>query len=398
MSTPSHVAVVGASAAGLTVVERLRRRGFEGAITLIGAESELPYDRPPLSKKVLAGEWHPERVALRAPDEIRSLGCDLRLGLRAIGLDAERRRLSLEGGEVLPYGELVIATGVSPRHLASGHELEGVHVLRTLEDSLALRASMLRGGPLVVIGAGPLGTEVAATARAMRLPATLVDALPSPMLRHVGPAVSARLAELHRERGVRLEFSTVVDRLVADGGRVAGVQLGDGRVVEAATVLVSIGSTAAVDWLRGSSVPIGNGVVCNEYSRAAEHIWAAGDVAEWFNPRFGARMRVEHRMNATEQGALVADNILGAQAVFAPLPYFWTDQYEIKIQGHGMTSMVDATLDPDPDDDRRFGARYVQGGQVVGILGWNASPKHVRGLRGEVGQPVGVAKPEVVPA
>ncbi|MFD9552357.1 NAD(P)/FAD-dependent oxidoreductase [Nocardia salmonicida] len=388
MTSRRRVAIVGGSVAGLTVAESLRRSGFDSGISLIAAESELPYDRPPLSKQVLDGRWEPEKVRLRQPGELDALELDLSLGDKAVRVDDAARRVHLESGGVVPYDILVVATGVVPRRLAAGHELAGVHLLRTLDDAVRLRADLLHGGPLVVIGAGPLGTEVAAAGRKMGLEVTLVDPSPFPMLRQVGTAVSKRISALHAERGVTLELGVSVDRLVGWSGRVSGVRLSDGRTLAAATVLVGIGSDPATDWLNGSSIPIGNGVMCDEYCRAAENTYAVGDVAEWLNPRFRARMRIEHRMNATEQAAVVAKNIMGADEVFDPIPYFWTDQYETKIQGYGLTGAEGAVEIEELDGtSSRFAVRYTQNGLVQGILGWNAA-RWVRDLRREVGRSV----------
>lgn len=377
---PRQVVVVGASAAGLTTAETLRKRGYDGDITLVGQEPHLPYDRPPLSKQVLAGTWAPERVRLRDAGKLDELGATLLLGQRATGLDVAARRVSLAGGGVLGYDALVIATGVRPRDLP-GIAMAGVHRLRTLDDALALRAGLLDGPEVVVVGAGFLGAEVAAAARGMGLAVTLVDPLPVPMQRQFGHRVGRLIGELHRAHGTQVRCGTGVARFVGSGGRVVGVELADGAVLAADLVVVAVGSTPATAWLTGSGLSVGDGVECDENCRAAPGVHAAGDVASWHNPQFGVRMRLEHRMNATEQGMAVAAAVLGEGRPFAPVPYFWTDQYDARIQAYGIfpegarLHVLDGDL-----GERRFVAAYLQDDVVVGVLGWN-HPRRLREAR-----------------
>jgi NADPH-dependent 2,4-dienoyl-CoA reductase/sulfur reductase-like enzyme len=340
---------------------------------------------------VLDGSWEPDRTQLRAEDQLDALGAEWRLGTPVEGLDLERRRIRMSGGDELPFDRLVVATGVVPCRLPFGHELAGVHALRTLEDAAALRADLLRGGPLVVVGAGPLGCEVAATARKMGLEVALLDLLELPMLPHVGREVAQRIAALHERRGIRLHLGVKVVALHGEAGRVAAVELADGRRLDASTALIAIGCVPATAWLRGSGVPLGNGVRCDETCRAAEHVYAAGDVAEWFNPRFSRRMRVEHRMNANEQGTVVAANLLGAAVVFEPVPHFWSDQYDVKLQAHGFLAPdATVTVEPHGADEAKFAAVYHRNGVVEGVLGWNI-PRELRSYRTAIGsamQPV----------
>jgi NADPH-dependent 2,4-dienoyl-CoA reductase/sulfur reductase-like enzyme len=378
---PRRVVIVGASAAGLTAAEALRRRGYDGALTLIGDERHLPYDRPPLSKQVLAGAWEPEQVLLRDKQALRGLDADLLLGQAAAGLDVTGRRVRLAGGGAVGYDAAVVATGVRPRRLP-GDRLAGVHVLRTLDDALALRARLLAGPRVVVVGAGFLGAEVAATAREMGLEVTLADPLPVPMHRQFGARAGSLIAQLHRDHGVAVRCGTGVSRFLAAAGRVTGVELADETVLDADLVVVAVGAVPATGWLAGSGLPLGNGVECDARCRAAPGIYAAGDVACWPNPLFGARMRLEHRMNATEQAIAVAGNLLGDGKPFAPVPYFWTDQYDTKIQAYGIfpPDAEFGLLSGDPGS-RRFTAAYGRHGTVIGALGWNAPPREVRTLR-----------------
>ncbi|GAA0616146.1 FAD-dependent oxidoreductase [Kutzneria viridogrisea] len=376
-----QITIVGASAAGLTAAETLRREGFTGELTLVGEEPHAPYDRPPLSKQVLAGQWEPERTQLRKAEQLDGLGARLLLGRRATGLDLAGRAVELDGGERVGFDGLVIATGVRPRRLPFGHDLLGVHVLRSLDDALALRTELAAGPRVVVIGAGFLGAEVAATARTLGLDVTMVDPLPVPMLRQLGAPVGKVVEAMHRDNGVRVLLGVAVTELVGSGGRVSGVRLSDGTLCEADCVLVAIGSVPATDWLTDSGLSLADGVLCDERCQAAPGVYAAGDVACWPNPHFGMPMRLEHRMNATEQGMAVARALLGAGEPFAPVPYFWTDQFDAKVQAYGVfpEGAGYTVLDGDMAS-REFTAAYHVDGVVTGVLGWN-QPRQTRKLR-----------------
>ncbi|MEV6635740.1 FAD-dependent oxidoreductase [Actinoplanes sp. NPDC051470] len=376
------VVVVGASAAGLAAAETLRREGFDGRLTLIGDEPGPPYDRPPLSKQLLAGDWEPERLRLRSDEELAALDARLIHGVRAVGLEPRRRRIRLsDRDEPLGYDGLVIATGVIARRLPFGHELAGVHVLRTLTDALALRDDLREARRVVVIGAGLLGAEAAAVARTMGRDVTLVDPVAQPMHHQFGPEIGAAVARMHLDHGVSLRMLTSVTGLAGMGGRVTGVHLTDGTTAPADVVLVAIGARPATAWLDGSGLSLTDGVDCDQTCRAGESIVAAGDVASWLDHQTGRRLRVEHRSNATEQGMAAARTLLGATLPFRPIPYFWSEQFGVRIQAYG-TWTAEARMriaDGTPGQDR-FTATYEYDGRVVGVLGWNA-PREVRGLR-----------------
>ena len=377
----AHVAVVGASVTGFSAVRALRAEGYRGRITMIGAETHLPYDRPPLSKQVLAGAWDAHRVTL--PGE---LDAELRLGVEATSVDIDGRVLLLSDDSAVSYDGMVIATGLRPRRLAVGGSPRGVHYLRTIDDCLALRSALLAGPRLAVIGAGFLGAEVAATAAGMGAEVTLIDVLDSPLIRQVGPAVSERLLELHAAHGVRFIGGVTVAGWQAADGRVSGVTLDNGQVVAADTVLVAIGSEPSTGWLAGTGISLSNGIDCDATCFAAPGVVAAGDVANWYDVSSGRRVRLEHRTNAVEHGMAAARSLLGADRPYSPIPYAWTDQHHVRLQvaGHIRSGQELHVVDGDSSGD--FLGEYVADGRVQAIIAWNCARKFTVHRR-RIGQP-----------
>lgn len=394
VSAPDSVLVVGASAAGLGVAEALRRKGYPGQLTVLGAEPHVPYDRPPLSKQVLAGTWEPDRIRLRQQDVLDGLKAQFILGDAAVSLDAGSHLVRTACGRALRADAIVIATGLKPRMLPGGDGRSGVHVLRSLNDALGLRAALLKGlragAKVVVVGDGVLGAEIAATACSMGLDVTMTGPQPRPLDMQFGPMVSGLLADLHTGNGVTLRLGTGVDRITGSNGTVTGVRLSDGEVIPADLVVVAVGAAPETDWLKGSGLTLDNGVVCDARCRAADGIYAAGDVARWHHETLGTTLRLENRTNAGEQAGAVADAILGSEDPFTPVPYMWTDQHGVKIQVHG-TLRPDAEMtitDGDPSvlneqGKRRFVARFQHEGRVIGVLGWNM-PKQTIQRRREI--------------
>ena len=370
--------IVGASTAGLTAAETLRRLGFTGAISLIGDEVLHPYDRTPLSKQFLAGQWALGRLYLRDAEAIERLGIDLHLGSRAVGVRRDDREVLLQDGRSFAYDVLVIATGVRPRRLASLPEHAGVHVMRTVEDARRLQARLASGRRLVIIGAGFLGGEVAGIARVLGARVTIVEAGPVPLADAVGHRIGAMVASLHEERGVRLRTGVGAVGVATSEGEITGVILTDGSVEPAQDVLVAIGAEPNTEWLSGSGLAVENGVVADQYLRAAPDVYAVGDVVRWHNPVFGTAMRIEHRTNAAEQGMAAARNILSPREPrpFAAVPYFWSDQHEVRLQaygyfrGHDEVRVVDGSV-----EDRQFLVAYRAGSRLVGVLGAGVPPK-----------------------
>ncbi|WP_284742452.1 NAD(P)/FAD-dependent oxidoreductase [Amycolatopsis sp. RTGN1] len=383
-SGPRSVLVVGASAAGLSTVDTLRRRGYAGEITVLGAETHLPYDRPPLSKQVLSGVWEPDRTWLRPPAALAALGAEIILGDEAISLDAASRTVETAAGRELSADAVVVATGVRPRAMPGQAGLARVHVLRTLEDSASLRRDLVQASRFVVVGEGVLGAEIAATARGMGLDVTMVGPQPTPLTAQVGPLVGDLLTSLHFEHGVKLRLGTGVSGFTGEHGRVTGVRLDTGEVLPADVAVVAIGAAPVTGWLLGSGLDVDNGLVCDSRCRAAEGIYAAGDVARWHHEQLGGLVRLENRTNAIEQAMVVAGNIMGDDRPYTPVPYFWTDQYDVKVQVHGFPDgNAEVTVVEGDTAERRFVAQYRRDGRVTAVLGWNM-PKQTRLRRQDV--------------
>jgi NADPH-dependent 2,4-dienoyl-CoA reductase/sulfur reductase-like enzyme len=380
---PRRVVVVGASVAGLTAAETLRREGYDGSITLIGREPHPPYDRPPLSKQVLLGDWPAERVFLRRPEDVAALGLDLRLGTAATALSTAARTITLSDATETGYDALLIATGVRPRR-PPGYDLPGTHVLRDLADALALRERIAPGRRLVVLGAGFLGAEAASSARALGAEVTLVEPAPAPLAHAVGPQAAAHLARLHREHGVDLRTGTKVTGVETTDGRVSGVRLSDGTRTPADDVLIAVGSEPDTRWLEGSGLRLADGVVCDAYCAAAPGVYAAGDVARWHNPLFGVSMRIEHRTNAAEQAMAAARNLLRPEQArpYAPVPYFWSDQHGVRVQAFGHLRGHDEArvVEGDPEEGG-FLVAYRAGRTLTGALSVGLPPRALRRWR-----------------
>ena len=381
MSHPTlrAVTIVGGSLAGLRAAEALRREGFDGRLRIVSAEAELPYDRPPLSKQVLAGTWEPDRARLRGADE---LDAEWLFGRRATALDPATHAVTLDGAEVVDADAVVIATGAAPRRLPAAvapPDLGGVHVLRTIGDCLALRAELVRGPRVAVIGAGFIGSEVAATAKGLGADVVVIEALPVPLERALGPEMGPLAAGLHREHGVEVRLGVAVAGLEGDGaGRVARVRMADGGAVEADVVVVGIGVAPVTGWLEGSGLELDDGVVCDARCRAAPGVVVAGDVARWYHERIGEHLRVEHWANAAEQGDAAARALVHGDAAlpYAPVPYFWSDQHGTKIQFVGHAKPGDAVQVVEGSvEERRFVAAYGRDGRTVAALLWNRAAR-----------------------
>jgi NADPH-dependent 2,4-dienoyl-CoA reductase/sulfur reductase-like enzyme len=366
-----RLVVVGASLAGLRAVESARKAGFTGPITMIGAEEHLPYDRPPLSKAFLDGAVQPPFY--RTEEVLRAqLRIELRLGTRATGLDA-RQRVVQVGADEIPYDGLVVATGATPRRIPGSENLAGVHTLRTLDDARAVRAALDAGARTVVVGAGFIGSEVASAARKRDLPVTIVEALPTPLARAVGPVMGEACSALHRVHGTELRCGAAVEALEGSG-RVERVRLADGTVLTADLVVVGVGTTPETSWLDGSGLTVDDGIVCDEtMATGLPGVFAAGDVARWYNPLFARHMRLEHWSSAAEQGAAagVAAAAPGGAKPYQTVPYFWSDWYDARIQFVGVPDADEVEVVLGDIDSGRFVALYRSGDRLTGALAVN---------------------------
>ena len=341
-----NIVIVGASLAGTRAAETLRSSGFTGTITMVGAETQKPYDRPPLSKNYLAGDWDAERVALRKPEVLDELHLTWKLGVAATALDTAANTVTLADGTTLSYDGLIIATGGDVRRLPNQPALAGVHTLRTLDDATALRDEIAEGTKVVVIGAGFIGLEAAATAKKRGAVVTVLEGLEAPLIRAMGAEMGAAIGAVHERNGVRVMCSVQVASINGDT-KVTGVSLTNGETIAADVVIVGIGVSPATTWLEGSGLTLRDGVVCNANLNAGpENVFVAGDVLRWPNALFAdveTDMRVEHWTNAAEQGAVAATNLLAAmsaqpQTPYEAVPFFWSDQFDARIQCLGRPS------------------------------------------------------------
>ncbi|HET9720144.1 MAG TPA: FAD-dependent oxidoreductase [Solirubrobacteraceae bacterium] len=388
-----RLVIVGASLAGLRAAQAARAGGHQGELVVIGDEARPPYTRPPLSKELLSGGQTPEQCALPHP----TLEASWRLGSAARGLDRSGRQVILADGDKVDYERLIIATGCRARDWTGpGADLEGVHTLRRLDDSLALRAALAHSRHLVIVGAGFIGCEVAATARKQGVPVTLLDIAPHPLLA-LGPELGARCAQMHRDHGVDVRCGTSIEAILGQTC-VEGVQLDDGTELAADVVLLALGAQPNTEWLRDSGLELNAGVVCDPTltSSVDPDILAAGDVTEWpHRLAGGAIVRVEHWTTAAEQGQLAGRNALLDPAQRAPHeapPYFWSDQYDTKIQSVGFPALAPhlEILEEEPEEGRLV-ATGSRDGHLVAAVTFNAA-KRLIAYRRELAAPaVGAA-------
>jgi 3-phenylpropionate/trans-cinnamate dioxygenase ferredoxin reductase component len=370
-----RLVIVGASLAGLRAAQAARKAGFDGELVMVGEERHRPYTRPPLSKELLAGEHTVERVQLPCDE----LDVDWRLGVPAARLDRGRRRVVLEDGDEVEYDRLILATGSRPRRWpGAGADLDGVHMLRNVDDALALRAAFDSRPRVAIVGAGFIGCEVAQTARKEGLDVTLIDIAETPML-PLGRELGRWCADLHLDRGVELRLGIGVAALVGYG-RVEAVELTDGERIPADVVVVGLGALPNIEWLAGSGLQLDSGLECDATLTAVgdPDILGAGDIVTWPHPLAdGEAIRIEHWTVAAEQGQLAGRNAVLAPEERKPYvtpPYFWSDQYDVKIQSLGLPGRAEGVELLESTPDR---SRLVYGGQrdgrLVGIIAINAA-------------------------
>lgn len=365
------VVIVGTSIGGVRTAQTLRSEGYVGRIVLIGEDPAAPYDKPPLSKQLLAGDWDVNAITLLRPEDAVKARVETRLGAGATALDLAHRRIELDNGEELAFDKLVVATGARPRPVPwkAG---SGVYELRTLADAAKVRGALQRPGRVVVIGGGFIGAEVAAAAHKHGRPVTIVDPLTAPAGRVVGDEVGEILAKVHERHGVSTRFGSGVERLDGEEGALT-VTLTDGEELPAHAVVVGIGVIPNTDWLESSGLLIDNGLVCDSDCQAvgAHDVFGVGDVARWFHGRHSEAVRVEHWTNAVDQAQCVARNLLlprDDRRCYRPTEYVWSDQYDWKIQITGRPATCDRheLLGNPSQDPPRFIALYQNADRELG--------------------------------
>jgi 3-phenylpropionate/trans-cinnamate dioxygenase ferredoxin reductase subunit len=357
--------VVGGGLAGAKTAEALRERGFEGRIILFAGEPHLPYERPPLSKDYLKTGDKLEDVFVHDEDWYAAHDVEVRTASTVAGIDRDAKEVVTDSGERTAYNRLVVATGSSPRRLSiPGADLEGVFTLRTIEDSQAIRAALAPGRRIVFVGGGWIGLEVASAAREAGAEVTVLESLDLPLVRVLGPQVAQVFADLHREHGVDLRTGVSVEALEGET-TVTGVRLGDGSVVPADAVVVGIGAAPNVELAEAAGLAVDNGITADAVGRTSDpDIFAVGDVANVEHPFLGQRIRVEHWANALNQPQLVAAAVLDQDGPDAELPYFFTDQYDLGMEYHGLGSPDDEVVVRGDLASREFVAFWVRDGRV----------------------------------
>ena len=376
----SHVVVIGAGQAGAALVARLRSGGHAGPITLIGEEPHLPYQRPPLSKGYLLGEMDADRLTLRSAAFYADHDIALRLGTPVTGIDPAARTVTL-GDETIAYDHLVFTTGSVPRRLAPaiGGDLAGVYTVRNLADVDAERAEFRPGRRLVIVGGGYIGLEAAAVAAKLGLDVTVLEMAPRILQRVAAPETSDYFRALHTAHGVTILESTGLERLLGEAGHVTAARLTDGREIPADFVIAGVGILPATQLAEAAGVAIENGIRTDSHGRTSDpHIWAAGDCASF--PWQGGRLRLESVQNAIDQADLVADNILGAGKDYVPMPWFWSDQYDCKLQIAGLNTGYDRIVTRGPDG-AAVSFWYFQGDRLLAVDAMNDSRAYMVGKR-----------------
>lgn len=372
--------VVGANLCGGTVVQTLRQEGFDGRVVLVGEEPELPYERPPLSKEYLRGEQPLDRLFLQPPSWYEQNDVEARLGIRATGVDTAARAVELSDGERLDYDALLLATGGRPRML-QGEPLERVLYLRAIGDADRIRSQLVAGRRVVVVGAGFIGAEVAASARALGVEVTCLEMLEVPLERALGKKIGRIYAEIHREHGVDLRTGEGVDSIEKTNGGVL-VRTTQGAEIEGDAVVVGVGIMPNVELGESADLKIDNGIVVDEFCRTSVNgIYAAGDVANHFCPVFGRHIRVEHFDNAIKHGSAAAHSMMGGTEAYDDPHWFWSDQFEHNLQYAGYAAEWDELVIRGSTEDRSFVAFYLKDGVVLAALGLNRGKEVRRSMK-----------------
>ncbi len=374
---PESIVIVGAGQAALKAIETLRGGGYDRPIVVLGDEAAPPYQRPPLSKAYLAGALEAHRLFFKADDFYSINNVDLRLGVRATAIRPTEHKLLLSDGSDLAYGKLLLATGARPRMLAlPGGELDGVVTLRSIADVDAIRQRLQQSEKLVVIGGGYIGLEVAAVARKMGHDVTVLEGRERVMARVVSPQVSEIFEKLHRSNGVDLRTGATIARLVGSDG-VRGVEMADGSILKADLVLAAVGAQPNTELAEAAGLPVQDGILVDASAQtAAPDIYAAGDCTRFPSPRYGRDLRLESVQNAIDQAKVAAQAMLGERQTYDPVPWFWSDQYDIKLQIAGLSDGYDrTTLEAAPANG--FSVSYYKGERLLAVDAVNAPRAHM---------------------
>jgi 3-phenylpropionate/trans-cinnamate dioxygenase ferredoxin reductase component len=372
MTSDQTFVIVGASLAGAKAAETLREEGFDGRLVLIGAEDERPYERPPLSKDYLRGEVGREKIYVHGEGFYADHGIELRLGRTAVALNTAVNELVLDDGEVLRYDRLLLTTGAEPRRLpVAGDTLDGVLYLRSVNDSDALRERLDRGGAVVVVGAGWIGAEVAASARQRGLDVTVLDPHALPLERVLGSEVGAVYRDVHLDHGVRMLMGTGVEAFEGDTA-VERVRTSDGRALECDFVVLGVGVRPRTQLARLGGLDVDDGILVDEHLQTSvPGVFAAGDVAMTHHPFYAHRIRVEHWANALHQGPVAARNMLGRAEAYDRLPYFFSDQYDVGMEYSGHARTWDRVVFRGDRERREFIAFWLAGDRIVAGMNVN---------------------------
>jgi len=376
-----HIVVIGAGQAGASLVARLRKEGFGGEITLIGAEPVPPYQRPPLSKAYLLGEMELERLFLRPESFYAENNITLRLGQRVSGIDPQAKTVQI-GDEVITYDQLALTTGSAPRYLpaAIGGDLDGVHVVRDLAHVDEMGPNVTEGARALIVGGGYIGLEAAAVCAKRGVKVTLIEMAERILQRVAAPETSDYFRALHSEHGADIREGVGLDHLVGTEGRVTGAVLSDGIELEVDLVVVGVGITPATELAERAGLTLDNGIRVDAHGRTSDpSIWAAGDCASF--PHAGGRIRLESVPNAIDQAEIVAQNMLGAEAEYVATPWFWSDQYELKLQIAGLIEGADHTVRRGDPEEGRFALFHLKDGQLMACEAVNSAPEYMAAQR-----------------
>ncbi len=378
------VIIVGAGHAAGQAVASLRAEGYEGPITVIGDEPYVPYQRPPLSKKFLAGEIDIDRVYFKPPDFYEKSEAEMLLGKRVVEIERPKKLVHLDDGTTRPYDKLILATGSRVRELnVPGFDLDGVFYLRTIEDVEAIQERFNKGGKMVVVGGGYIGLEVAAVAVKHGLDVTVLEMAPMVLARVVDPIVSKFYTRIHTDEGVKIETGVAVSGFEGANGKIERIDCADGKKFDADFVVVGVGIIPNVELAEEANLKVENGIVVDELCRTEDpDIYAIGDCTNHPNPILGQRLRLESVHNALEQGKTAAASICGKEKPYAQVPWFWSDQYDLKLQIVGLSAGYDeAVVRGDPDNSRSFAVFYLKDGVMIASDAVNRAPEHMMSRR-----------------